>query len=323
MKKKRNSVILVLVMMTLCVFIFSSCDKEESPFTSEEAIAIASEEVPESAELFDDREEENKFEILFTDSDADMKYKVKVNKFTETVSKIEGESTKFSFGNSVNISEDDAEKIILKHFPDAHNVIITLEHDDNMYVYDVEFTYEDGYGDFELNADNGEIVEFSIHKENNVTVPSDSSADKAITSEQASEIALNKAGGGVVAEIELDHKGETYYYEVEILKDGMEYDYVVDAVTGEITSEKEFEQFFDKIFSKPVTNTDDNLITAEEAKAIAIDNAPGSIVTDCELDREPGKAVYEIQTTDNQFEYEFEINARDGSVISFEKEIID
>ena len=54
---------------------------------------------------------------------------------------------------------------------------------------------------------------------------------------------VRAAGGGFIKDIDLDKKNGTYYYEVELVKDGIEYDYIVDAKTGKVTLENEHDAY--------------------------------------------------------------------------------
>ena len=78
---------------------------------------------------------------------------------------------------------------------------------------------------------------------------------------------------------------------------------------------------------KPNANNVDNIITKEEAKAVAIKHA-GLKAADVkrieiELDRERNGLVYEIDFDAGKYEYEYEINAESGKVIKAEKEFRD
>jgi len=66
------------------------------------------------------------------------------------------------------------------------------------------------------------------------TTSMDNSSSDKITRDKAKTIALERAGGGKVLEIELDNCGGRLVYEVEVKHNGIEYEIVIDAMTGEI-----------------------------------------------------------------------------------------
>ena len=108
-------------------------------------------------------------------------------------------------------------------------------------------------------------------------------------------------------------------YDVEFYVTNQEYDYEIDAVTGEIT-EKDME--IENDFGSQATS--DASVSIEEAKKIALDKVPGATEKDIHigLDYEDGKSLYEGTILDEQIEYEFEIDAQDGKIWSWEAESI-
>lgn len=128
-----------------------------------------------------------------------------------------------------------------------------------------------------------------------------------------------------VKEIGLDFDDGVMVYEVELIYKGMEYEFVIDAKTGNSLYDVQFEpsEPDDDDFS-PTVKSDGNLIDADQAKEAAFNHAgvKASEVRDleCELDRERNKLVYEVDFESNGYEYSYEINATDGSVLSHEKD---
>lgn len=108
-------------------------------------------------------------------------------------------------------------------------------------------------------------------------------------------------------------------YDVEFYVTNQEYDYEIDAVTGEIT-EKDME--IENDFGSQATS--DASVSIEEAKKIALDKVPGATEKDIHigLDYEDGKSVYEGTIFYEQIEYEFEIDAQNGKIWSWEAESI-
>ena len=108
-------------------------------------------------------------------------------------------------------------------------------------------------------------------------------------------------------------------YDVEFYVTNQEYDYEIDAVTGEIT-EKDME--IENDFGSQATS--DASVSIEEAKKIALDKVPGATEKDIliGLDYEDGKSLYEGTIFYEQIEYEFEIDAQDGKIWSWEAESI-
>ena len=64
-------------------------------------------------------------------------------------------------------------------------------------------------------------------------------------------------------------------------------------------------------------------ISEEKAKEIALEKVPGATVQDVrkfKKDRDDGRYVYEGEILYNKMEYDFEIDAENGEIISWEQE---
>ena len=175
-----------------------------------------------------------------------------------------------------------------------------------------------------------------------------SASDKAYIGEAEAKAAAVAHAGVKEAEItryevEMDYERGTMVYEIEFHHNGREYDYDIDAVTGEVLwSESERdddyrsakqpqnsqnqqpqEQQNAQQQSKPAP-AEDGYIGKEAAKAAALAHAGLSEAQvsrmKCELDREDGRVVYEIEFKCDGMEYEYEIDASSGSVLKYDKE---
>ena len=150
-----------------------------------------------------------------------------------------------------------------------------------------------------------------------------SSTGSYSSAERAKEIALADAGvaaaDAVFLRAQLDWDDGRAEYEVEFYSGNMEYDYDIDALTGAIrSSDHELENF--RIPTSGNTNqggTSGAAITREQAQEIALAEAPsGAVVVSCKLDWEDGRQVYEVELRSGRTEYDFEIDAQTGSIVS-------
>lgn len=146
----------------------------------------------------------------------------------------------------------------------------------------------------------------------------------AITSEEAKEIALKHAGVDASAAtfFRTEYEWDDNTYEVEFYADTTEYDYEISAATGDVLSyDSEVEGF--NIGDGPSGETASaGLISEEEAKAIALKHAglsesdvKGLRVT---RDRDDGRQEYEVEFREGFAEYDYEINAENGEIISYD-----
>jgi len=175
--------------------------------------------------------------------------------------------------------------------------------------------------------------------------PSENVAQKAelIGEEKAKAAALAHAGVKasdakfVRAELERDD-GRTVY-EVEFYSGNTEYDYDVDAYSGEILSFDHDAEYYSpqpeaeqKTENKPKSeektkqSESQPAITEADAKKIALAQVPGAAENDIrkfEIDRDDGKIEYEGEIHYDGIEYEFEIDGHSGAIRSWEAEPID
>ena len=116
------------------------------------------------------------------------------------------------------------------------------DYDDGILVYEIEFyTSKNINYEYEINAVTGEIRKKQIRMgEENEKIDT----SNLITKEKAKEIALIHANVSDVnfKEIKLDYEKDKLVYEIEFFKDNTEYEYEIDALTGDVikySSEKE------------------------------------------------------------------------------------
>ena len=147
-----------------------------------------------------------------------------------------------------------------------------------------------------------------------------------ITPDRAKAIALSHAAADTdsvtFVKAELETEDGKKVYEVEFYgKDNTEYDYIIDATTGDVIS-------FDadaEMFTPPASSTSAPATAIDEAKAkeLALAKVPGAAEADIrefKTDVEDGRRVYEGKIIYNKTEYEFEIDAETGEFRTWEQE---
>lgn len=148
-----------------------------------------------------------------------------------------------------------------------------------------------------------------------------------LTAEEAETKALDHAGvtSDTVTFVKnkLDYEDGRWVYDVEFYSnDYTEYDYEIDAYTGEVISyDHDAEDY-----ALPTSSDGSSMITAEEAKELALAKVSGAAAGDIrefEIDYEDGHTEYEGLIIYNGMEYEFEIDAYSGVFRSWEEEPVD
>ncbi|MBO1871302.1 PepSY domain-containing protein [Lachnoanaerobaculum sp. Marseille-Q4761] len=183
------------------------------------------------------------------------------------------------------------------------------------------------------------------------TAPAANTPSGDIGIERAKQIALSHAGlsqGSVsFVKAELDHEDGVKVYDIEFYSGNVEYDYGINAATGAIISvDRDIENYSIPTAAPapaptpaptaaptptptaapaPTQPAAPSTISAERAKQIALSHAGvgGASFTKVELDTDDGVAVYEIEFKVDNVEYDYEINAVSGAIISSKSEVDD
>ena len=134
--------------------------------------------------------------------------------------------------------------------------------------------------------------------------------------EKAKEAVLQDAGVSASAatftQLELERDDGRWEYEIDFFANGTEYEYTVDAQNGTILKRDSDYNPDDA----PVSSA--SVISMDEAKALAQAKAPNAVLRDISFDYDDGIPVYEGELREGNTEYEFEIDARNGSFLKWE-----
>lgn len=260
------------------------------------------------------------------------------------------------------IGEEKAKEIALSHAAVSAEKLtsckLELDYEHGAMVYEVEFKCEGYEYDYEIDAVDGTVLknekeadDDSIPPQNNADLtkdngvptegnhkPGHTTSDPESQNTDASYIGENQARqaafshAGVSAdtvtgyENHLDQEHGTMAYEIEFHCQGFEYDYEIDALTGDIRKhEKEPDDDYippQTDDSQPSSGGNGSYIGKARAKEIALAHAGVSAdaLTKYEnsLDHDGGTTVYEIEFETVSCEYEYEIDAVSGSVLKYE-----
>lgn len=169
------------------------------------------------------------------------------------------------------------------------------------------------------------------------TQPEEPTESLYIPIDQAISIALQDAAltesdvTGLHGELERDD-GKTIY-DIDFYKDGKEYDYEIDALTGAVlkpvkkadtTAADSSSSGSSSSKTSTTSSSSSTQLTKDEAISKALSHAglKKSQVSRlrAELDKDDGKTVYEVDFETADWEYEYEINAKTGKILKAEKE---
>ena len=155
--------------------------------------------------------------------------------------------------NETYIGKDAAKKEALRHAKVSEDSIYDysckLDHEHGIMIYEIEFKSDGKEFDYDIDALTGTVVRYEKERDDDAkrnATKDKSSEETYIDAEEAKTIALSHAGVNTDSiydfSCKLDHEHGKYVYEVEFKADRYEYDYEVDAISGDvIKSEKEFD----------------------------------------------------------------------------------
>ena len=254
-------------------------------------------------------------------------------------------------GTENYITREQAEAIALQHAGlkelEVKFVKGSLSYDDGKAEYEIEFWKDHKEYDYEIDAVTGNILSYDYDIESYVIPGSQNGSGKQstsskdtgsyITDAQAKATALQHAGfqesdvqfvNGYLSKD--DGRAE---YEIEFWKDNREYDYEIDAITGEILGYDYDIESYAILDTQTVSGNESNAsketgyLTESQAKAIALQHAKldeSSVqAVRCGFDYDDGRAEYEIEFRQGRMEYEYTIDAVTGKILEYDMDYDD
>ena len=120
---------------------------------------------------------------------------------------------------------------------DASRIRVTSDRDDGMLVYEVRFDAAETEYDYEIDAQSGRIISTDVERWDNDDRDDRNrlaNANVAVSRDEAVKTALGKVSGATERDIRigLDYDDGRYKYEGDIIYNGIEYDFEIDADNG-------------------------------------------------------------------------------------------
>lgn len=232
-----------------------------------------------------------------------------------------------------------------------------FDYEQGQFVYEVEFFANGAEYEYWIKATDGSIVKKKIELKN--TDGSVTTALAKITADGAKEIALKDAGLSLAdvtfTKDELDVEDGITVYDIEFFTENGEYEYEINAESGKISTksseiriaaptqpqaqdvtgqpqpQQSTAQQSGETRQNPEQKPEDRQgatngteIGIEGAKKIALEDAGISAkdvtFTEAKLDRDDGRKIYEIDFFTADAEYEYDINAQNGTIVARSKE---
>lgn len=263
-------------------------------------------------------------EILETKEEADDDYTHRA----ETKEQNPPIEAKLSTESGSEISLDKAKEVALSYAGVTVEQAVVrkakLNHDDGRVEYELEFIVGNTEYEYDIDASTGAVISSSVETKNIEASQKSSGGD--IGMEKAQTIALNHAGvkaaDAVFNKAKLDYDDGRAEYDIEFVSGNTEYEYDIDASTGEVISSS----VETKNIEAPQKSSGGD-IGEEKAQTIALTHAGvgagDAYELEAELDHDDGVTVYEIEFKSGNMEYEYKIDAYTGAILEHEAEIDD
>ena len=248
------------------------------------------------------------------------------------------------------IGEEAAKAAALAHAGiSAENVTYSrakLDYDDGSMVYEIEFNTADAEYEYEIDAVSGSIRSYDKDMGRASAQQPQNIAADYIGEEKAKKIALEHAGlkasDVTFIKAHLDRDDGRAVYDFEFYSGNVEYDYEIDAVSGDIREyDRDIENYAishsgsshsgssssGNSNSATAAPTSTDYIGEAKAKSIALEHAglSESDVTRMKvsLDRDDGRVEYEVEFNKGRMEYQYDIDAVTGSIIEWDHDYDD
>ena len=163
--------------------------------------------------------------------------------------------------------------------------------------------------------------------DNSVTSTGTASDGAYIGTQAALEAACAHAGIDVnslaASDVSFDSENGRLVYEIDMYTSGAEYEYDIDAITGEVV--KSQRESYNSSVTNPSTPASGNYIGEDAAKEAVLSHAGVSssdaVWVKAQFDRDDGRYVYELEFVASSTKYEYKVDATSGDVVKFESEV--
>lgn len=315
------------ILVLFSIFINLVSVKASEIVTVEEAEIIAESNLPQRSKLVDTTEKKNKYELKFYNKYKKEKYQIDIDKYTQQITTYKSQLDHLVGSEKIDLNEQKIEQIVLEQIPNAQDLLISLEQENNLYKYDVTLNISSYSGQISINPSTGIISEktFKLIAE----VDKDT---KLLSFDEIQQIALSNIPYSIIVDINLENDEDSYIYEVKIYDDNSIYNLKINAITGEkvsldinknewSTNNPNLEWIYTKLKPYPIyTNVD--YITLKNAKQLAIAKVPGAELVQIDVDEVDGQPVYSGVMYKDNFEYQFSLDYYTGQIVKWIKEEI-
>lgn len=229
------------------------------------------------------------------------------------------------------ISYDRAVEIVRQRLPGASIEKGKQDTENGRPVWEIDLKKGEYRYDATVDASTGEIIQWEEEKVGDSTVGTTGTTSTAknwttsaptsaggtspyIGLDRAVELAKAQVPGSQHMEAQWEEDDGRVYYEVTLVKEDVEYEIELDAVTGAVLKTESEKR------RTTVTSRTDTLLSVQRAKDVVRNKLPGGTFRELEFTYERGVPVYEGEYFVNGVAYEFRVDAVKGTILKWERE---
>ncbi len=242
---------------------------------------------PADATYLYTEKDEGVYEVHFMNDTTGEEFEIDVDINTGKVLKFASDVKLATGSASITLADDAAFEVVKAEFPTAVLTGVMRITDDGLFEVRVYFTTDEYYGVYELNAETGAVIERDLY----VGSPA---------------------------------QGWETYFDDDDDDDETPVQFSQPAATTKpqqpaATSKPQQPAATTKPSPKSDSSKDD-LISVSKAKSVITSKYSGAKIIEISLDKDDGRYVYEGEARYNGAEYDFEINAKTGKLIEWERD---
>lgn len=200
--------------------------------------------VPTAAERMKEERDDDNYEFEFYDELYDEYYQVSVDKKDRSQIKVTSRVETVQVTQQIERTREEVEALVRTVYPGAEITSVSLSEYEQGYVYKVVFAGDTVRGQVSVHPQSGQIISRSLRYGSSILVMTNAIdedddaikplSDRYISLEQARLIALEAVPNASIHEMEYGEDDDRLTIEVEMTREGWEFEVTIDAQTGDV-----------------------------------------------------------------------------------------
>lgn len=295
---------ILLALAIAVVGLYLNSDRVKA-ISQEEAKKIAATYVPDSASYLAGETDDDGYEFKWFDTETGSKYEVEL-RGDGPVRRVESQRIGYRAAKAVSVTKETVREQFGVDFPEAVLDELVLDQADGGYEYYLRFTQGNFTGFAVYDADRGTLAKYKMKADSKILLTLDQhdvdyesviEAKGYMNVASIEALARQQVYGAVITGLDLDEDDEQAVYEITLLKDGVEYELLLDAKTGDMVSVSRRSYAFSAYDELLLDDADTAATSGDPAAGETLTSTPFDSDDDDDDDNEETRATVIIQTT--------------------------